>query len=378
MDMMFEIGTELAKWGLALGLPVLLLCKGDKAEKIFRACGLKTSNDKIPLVYAKHKREYGTEYTLHVPDGLSPKDLEDKKEKLEHSFGSRVEILPSTNRKVMLKVYKNKIKTEEYKPIFLKGLSLLIGNTYDGLLTVKLDREYVHMVIGGTTGSGKSVLLRTMILNLLLNNDNIDIHLCDLKKVEFKVFAKCKQVVSYADTLEDTLEALKGLRGIVYRRLDMFKDADVENIDEYNKKHRKLNRHILFIDELANLTLNSKEAVAILIELLMIARCVGIHIVMATQRPDKDILDGKIKANVQITAAMRVRNDVNSKILLDHAGAEHLRDYHGILQTDGEIEFKGFNISVAEARELIKHLYMEKKKKEKVNTSGVMQIGFTK
>lgn len=279
---------------------------------------------------------------------------------------------------MMLKVYKNKIKAENYKPIFLKGLQLLIGNTYEGILTMKLDKEYVHMVVGGTTGSGKSVLLRVMLLNLLLNNNNIAVHLCDLKKVEFKVFAKCKQVLSYADTLDDTLKVLKNLKDTVYSRLEKFKTADIENIDEYNKKNKKLNRHILFIDELANLTLNSKEAIEILIELLMIARCVGVHIVMATQRPDKDILDGKIKANIQVTAAMRVRNDVNSKILLDHAGAEDLRDYHGILQTDGETEFKGYNISVADTRELIKHLYIQKEMKKKVDTSGVMQIGFTK
>ena len=92
------------------------------------------------------------------------------------------------------------------------------------------------------------------------------------------------------------------------------------------------------------------------------ARAVGIHIILATQRPDKEVLPGALKANISATVCFKTRNHVNSEILLDHKGAENLRGKgHGIYQTSDEQEFQGLFLSSKDAEGLIKHTYVDKK-----------------
>jgi S-DNA-T family DNA segregation ATPase FtsK/SpoIIIE len=118
---------------------------------------------------------------------------------------------------------------------------------------------------------------------------------------------------------------------------------------------------VQIIDELANITLSNKELTEVINELLRMARAVGIHIILATQRPSADVLPGTLKANISATVCFKTRNHVNSEILLDHKGAEDLRGKgHGIYQTSDEQEFQGLFLSSEGAEELIRHTYIDK------------------
>jgi S-DNA-T family DNA segregation ATPase FtsK/SpoIIIE len=362
-SMFIELFKQVFIWGGIFGIPVLLLCRQDKTEKLMKSCGIKNKNDKIPLLYSKKKKEYGYDMTLHLPDGLCLSDIEKHQEAIETSLNAKIELLPSTNQKIVLKAFTKQLKSlYPYEKIETKGLSFPLGYSHKGLITHTMDDENPHMLIGGSTGSGKSVLLRVIITSVI-QNKNVILHLCDLKGgVEFAIFKRSKNVKTFAKNMTEAITQLLMLKEEMYRRLELFENERVVNLNEYNKKTKShLPRHLLIIDELANITLESKEVTEIINELLRMARAVGIHIILATQRPSADVLPGTLKANISATVCFKVRNHVNSEILLDHKGAENLRGKgHGIYQTSDEQEFQGLFLSPKDAEELIKHTYIDK------------------
>ncbi len=372
--MFIELFKQIALWGCIFGIPVLALCWDDKTSKLMKACGIKNKNDKIPLVYQKKKKEYGYDLTLHLPEGLCLSDIEKHQEAIETNLNAKVELLPSTNRKMILKAYTKRLKSlYPYEQIKTKGLSFPLGYSHKGLITHAMNDENPHMLVGGSTGSGKSVCLRTIIIHVM-QNTNIKLHLCDLKGgVEFAIFKRSSRVQTFAKNMSEAITQLLMLREEMYRRLELFEQQRVVNLDEYNNKTRsKLPRHLLIIDELANITLSNKDLTETLDELLRMARAVGIHIILATQRPSADVLPGTLKANISATVCFKCRNNVNSQILLDHKGAENLKGKgHGIYQTSDEQEFQGLFLSSEEAEELIKHTYIKK-------STEVLEVGVTK
>jgi S-DNA-T family DNA segregation ATPase FtsK/SpoIIIE len=354
---------ELAKWGAIFGIPILILCRKDKTEKLMRSCGIKNNNDKVPLLYNKKKKDYGYEMTLHLPAGLCLSDVEKHKEALETNLNARIELLPSTNRKMILKAYTKRLKAlYPYETVDTKDLTFPLGYSYKGLITHTMNDENPHLLIGGTSGSGKSVMLRVIITFLILNK-KVTLHLCDLKGgVEFAIFKNSSRVKTFAKNMGEAAAQLLMLKEEMYRRLELFEEQKVVNLAEYNKKTKSnLPEHVQIIDELANITLQSKDLTETLDELLRMARAVGIHIILATQRPSADVLPGTLKANISATICFKCRNNVNSQILLDHKGAEDLKGKgHGIYQTSDEQEFQGLFLSSEDAEELIKHTYVEK------------------
>lgn len=361
--MFLELFKQILIWGGIIGIPVLLLSHEDKTTKLMRACGIKNHKDKIPLVYSKKKKDYGYDMTLHLPEGLCLSDLQKHQESIETNLNAKIELLPSTNQKIVLKAFTKQLKSlYQYEKIETKGLSFPLGYSHKGLITHTMDDENPHLLVGGTSGSGKSVCLRVIITSVIQNKNAI-LHLCDLKGgVEFAIFKRSSRVKTFAKNMTEAVTQLLMLKEEMYHRLELFENERVVNLEEYNKKTKShLPRHLLIIDELANITLESKEVTEIINELLRMARAVGVHIILATQRPSADVLPGTLKANISATVCFKVRNHVNSEILLDHKGAEDLRGKgHGIYQTSDEQEFQGLFLSSEGAEELIKHTYIDK------------------
>jgi S-DNA-T family DNA segregation ATPase FtsK/SpoIIIE len=363
--MFMELFKQIAIWGIIFGLPVLALCRTDKTEKLMRNCGIKNKDDKVPIVYDKKKKEYGYDLTLHLPEGLCLSDIQKHQEAIETNLNAKVELLPSTNQKMILKAYTKQLKQlYPYEKVETKGLSFPLGYSHKGLVIHTMDDENPHLLIGGTSGSGKSCCLRATITHIIQTKPDIKLHLCDLKGgIEFAIFKRSKQVQTFAKNLQEATEQLLMLKEEMYKRFELFEQQNVVNLTEYNRKIKdKLPKHLLIIDELANITLESANLTEVLNELLRMARACGIHIIVSTQRPSADVLPGILKCNILATVAFKVRNHVNSEILIDHKGAEDLKGKgHGIYQTSNEIEFQGLFISAKDAVELIKHTYIEKK-----------------
>lgn len=190
--------------------------------------------------------------------------------------------------------------------------------------------EAPHVLIGGTTGSGKSVFMNTIIkaLSQQMEADDLKMILVDPKRTEFAQYEGLPHLEAKILTeAEETAQALEWATFEMERRYKLFKDAKVKNIKEYRKSYRDVPYMAIIIDELADLMLSGEHSGAIeqsIIRLAQKARAVGIHLIVATQRPSVDIIPGIMKANFPTQVAFMVNKKVDSQVILDQAGAEEL------------------------------------------------------
>ncbi len=212
-------------------------------------------------------------------------------------------------------------------------LALALGRDVAGEPLVADLAAMPHLLIAGTTGSGKSVFLRAMALNLVLNNSPADLRLLllDPKRVELARFAGLPHVLGRVETDGERIQAaLQWVVGEMQRRYGLFEKARARHIASYNRKQRRAGRAglpyiVVVIDELADLMMQAPESTeTALVRLAQMARATGIHLLVATQRPSTDVVTGLIKANFPARLAFAVASAVDSRVILDAPGAEHL------------------------------------------------------
>jgi S-DNA-T family DNA segregation ATPase FtsK/SpoIIIE len=212
-------------------------------------------------------------------------------------------------------------------------LLLAVGKNITGVPFYYSLKKMPHMLIAGATGSGKSVCLNSIILTILFkaHPDQVKLLLIDPKRVEFTPYTDIPHLM--APVIVDPKQAASALAYAVqemenrYRALSSLVARD---IDSYNRKAAKeglpeLPYIVIIIDELADLMLVcSKEVEDSIVRLAQMARAVGIHLIVATQRPSADIITGLIKSNITTRIAFSVRSQVDSRVILDSTGAEKL------------------------------------------------------
>lgn len=204
-----------------------------------------------------------------------------------------------------------------------------------------------HLLMAGATGQGKSVGINVMLSSLLMHKhpSELKMVLIDPKKVELSMYSNIKDhflamskdmTEPVISDMDEAVLALKALTEEMDNRYELLKSAQVRNIKEYNDKfiNKKINpneghRHMPFIvvviDEFADLMMVSdKEVESLIARIAQLARAVGIHLVIATQRPSADVITGLIKANFPARMSFRVASKIDSRTILDSSGAESL------------------------------------------------------
>lgn len=183
-----------------------------------------------------------------------------------------------------------------------------------------------HLLVAGTTGSGKSICLHAILLSLLSSGRDVRIALVDPKEVEFTAYAGSKhlwnkkvitEVVDAVGLLDDLIEEMDERQKALAR-------LGVANLAEAQKKGSKLPRIVVVIDELADLLMQHPDSETTIVRLVQKARATGIHMVLATQRPDAHTFTGLLRSNVPSRIALTVRTSQESRIILDEMGAEKL------------------------------------------------------
>jgi S-DNA-T family DNA segregation ATPase FtsK/SpoIIIE len=210
-------------------------------------------------------------------------------------------------------------------------LTLAVGKDIVGVPFVTDLKKLPHLLIAGTTGSGKSVGINAMILSLLYRNspDELKFLMVDPKMLEFSIFNDIPHLLT--PVITEPKKAIMALNSMVKemeRRYKLMAKARVKNIEGYNQKvssAEKMPYIVIIIDELADLMMTSgKDVEYSIARLAQMARASGIHLIVATQRPSVDVVTGLIKANLPSRISFKVGQKIDSKVILDQFGAESL------------------------------------------------------
>ena len=218
-----------------------------------------------------------------------------------------------------------------------KGLTVALGKDLSGRPVVTDLQKMPHLLVAGTTGSGKSVCVNGLIVSLLyrFTPDQLQLMMVDPKQVELSVYEDIPHLVGFSDgdkgeIIVDPKKAAQALHqvvGLMEERYRVFAENKVRNLAEYNKKFEdeQMPWFVVIIDELADLMMVASKSVETSIcRIAQKARAAGIHLVLATQRPSADVITGLIKVNIPSRAAFAVSSQVDSRVILDSGGAEHL------------------------------------------------------
>ena len=255
--------------------------------------------------------------------------------------------VPNTKREVIS--LRAVMESEEFENSQSR-LTISMGKDINGRIKVASLETMPHALIAGSTGSGKSVMINSLIMSILFKAtpDEVRMIMVDPKRVELGIYEGIPHLLT--PVITDARKATNALRNAVLemeRRLRLLAEVGARNIDQYNKKVRQMRNEprslfeedeqtqkeelkplpyiLILIDELADLMMlegrNVEESVT---RLAQMARAVGMHLVLATQRPSVDVITGLIKANFPARISFRVATRVDSRTVLDVMGAEHL------------------------------------------------------
>jgi S-DNA-T family DNA segregation ATPase FtsK/SpoIIIE len=255
--------------------------------------------------------------------------------------------VPNTKREVI--ALRQMLESEEFAQSHSR-LTIPLGKDINGRIRMAALEGMPHLLIAGSTGAGKSVMINSMIMSILYKStpDEVRMIMVDPKRVELGLFEGIPHLLT--PVIIDPKKATNALRNAVLemeRRLRLLAEYGVRNIDQFNKKVRTLQEQprdlfaeegeptiedlrplpyiLILIDELADLMmLEGKNVEESVTRLAQMARAVGMHLVLATQRPSVDVITGLIKANFPSRISFRVATRVDSRTVLDVMGAEHL------------------------------------------------------
>ena len=226
-----------------------------------------------------------------------------------------------------------------------------------------------HLLVAGSTGTGKTIFLNSLILSLLYQNspEILRFILIDPKRVEFPVYQELPHLLSpVIFDAQKAINALKWLISEMERRFDIFSQAKARDISIYNEMaiengEQPLPYIIVIVDELADLmAARGREMEAGIVRLAQMARAVGIHLVLATQRPSVEVITGLIKANITSRITFQVASQVDSRTVLDMAGAEKLLGLGDMLFVSAEIakprRIQGAFVSEKEVKKVVNWL----------------------
>ncbi len=262
----------------------------------------------------------------------------------ESVIGSMYSALEIPNEKRMTVSLKEVVSnlpelTEKTRTVIPFGESIS-GSFYSADIT-----EFPHMLVAGTTGSGKSVYNNSVILSLLMRNrpEDLKFVMVDPKQVEFMMYEDIPHLLCPIITdPKEAKVAVEKLTEEMERRNGIIRKAGVKKLSEYNKFAREkgyetLPYIVLVVDEFADLMMNCKGIDELIARLAGKSRSAGIHMIICTQRPSVDVISGVIKANIPVRVALSVSSPTDSITILGEGGAENLAGYGDMLVTCGQV-----------------------------------------
>ena len=349
----------------------------DKLENVLHDFGITAKVVKIHIGPAV------TQYELTVPNGTKVSKITSVNKEIALAMAAkdvRIQAPIPGKSTIGIEIPNSAVNTVKIKEILLtKGtgkINVALGKDIMGTPILADLAKMPHLLIAGSTGSGKSVCTNSIICSILMNYrpDECKLVLVDPKKVELSNYNGVPHLL--IPVVTDPKKASIALQKVVQemeRRYDEFSDKGVKNIEGYNdyvmkqnKKHpetpmKKMHYLVTIIDELADLMLvAAKDVEDSIMRITQMARAAGIHLIVATQRPSTDVITGVVKANIPSRIAFAVASSIDSRTILDMSGAEKLLGKGDMLYLPmGEntpTRIQGCFISDDEIRKLIEYV----------------------
>lgn len=289
-----------------------------------------------------------TQYELAMPFGISVKRVlqydGDIAAALRSKKGIRIEAPIAGKNAVGVEVPNDSPSTVGLRELlesddFTKSKAVLpfvVGKNIQGETIIKSLPKMVHMLVAGSTGSGKSVFLHSVIVSLMFkcSPSQLRFILIDPKRVEFTIYSGMPHMMlpNAVSNCDKAINALGWAVKEMERRFDSFQTLSVQNIEDYNHcesvkngEYPKIPYIVIIIDELNELMMTGKKDVEEKItRLSQLGRASGIHMIIATQRPSTDVVTGTIKNNLPTRVAFALQSGIDSRVILDETGAEKL------------------------------------------------------
>ena len=321
-----------------------------------------------------------TRYEIEMPEGISVKKILSLDADIAYALSAKGQIrieAPIPGRsKVGIEVPNNKVAKVSLKDVLLSKefslspspLTFALGKDITGTVKVCNLQKMPHLLVAGTTGSGKSVCLNTIITSLIYKSspDEVKFIMIDPKQVELSMYEGLPHMV-IPKVLTDPTKAVNALQWAVdemERRFRLISEERVRNIDEYNKTDKVLSRKVkkmpyivVIFDEFADFMAVAKNEIEDKIRRLAgKARAAGIHLILATQRPSTDVVTGTLKANLPARIAFKVASRVDSEVIMGATGAEKLLGYGDMLYKPADsapIRLQGCFIDTPETKDIV-------------------------
>ncbi len=324
-----------------------------------------------------------TRYEIEMPEGISVKKILSMDADIAYALSANGEIrieAPIPGRSMVgIEVPNSRIAKVSVKDILSSkefessssALTFALGKDITGNVKVCNLQKMPHLLVAGTTGSGKSVCLNTIIISLLYKSspDEVKFIMIDPKQVELSMYEGLPHMV-VPKVITDPTKAVNALQWAVdemERRFNLISDERVRNIDEYNQldkvkenKVRKIPYIVIIFDEFADFMAVAKNEIEDKIKRLAgKARAAGIHLILATQRPSTDVVTGTLKANLPARIAFKVASTVDSGVIMGSPGAEKLLGHGDMLYKPADAaptRLQGCLIETQETKDVVNYI----------------------
>ncbi|MDD2646807.1 MAG: DNA translocase FtsK 4TM domain-containing protein [Patescibacteria group bacterium] len=317
-----------------------------------------------------------TQYTLRPYDGVKISQITSLNNDLALALAAhpiRIEApipgkalvgIEVPNQGIAIVKIREMLETEEFKNR-KNNTAIAIGKDVAGHILFSDLTKMPHMLVAGATGSGKTVMLNSIIISLLYENspDDLKFIFVDPKRVELSLYNDLPHLLTPVITsVPKTVNALKWAIAEMEHRFDVMSEARKRDIQSYNQDaEEKMPYIVIVVDELADLMVVAPQEIETgIIRLAQMARATGIHLVLATQRPSVDVITGLIKANITSRIAFSVASMTDSRTILDFAGAEKLLGRGDMLYVSADLSkprrLQGAYVSDKEIKRVVDYL----------------------
>lgn len=344
----------------------------DNLDLLIQRCKLGI-DDTYSRVIAHEQNDIGTKYRLTIPTGMSIKHFISKQEEIQQYMGSDVIITLENGYAVIqtiTKQFKDKYSIDLTKQVNIPMQFVVGADRTGNHIRLDLTGTDTHTLIVGTTGSGKSVAINLLIVQMI--RAGLEIALIDLKAVEFVLYQDYKYLQGFAIDEQEANEVLQDTLDEMNRRYDVLLQARCKNYTDYNKRYPKtpIKPRVVVIDEFQSL-IDDKDSKKLLFLLLSKARASNIIIILSCQSPRHEIVDGRLRDNIRNYLIFKCETPKASEVATgtqgDYRACKLAGNGRGLLKSKGEYtEFQGYYLSDQEIEDYIKPYNAPRRPQERI------------